>query len=48
MTFPFNHKTVFVLDHGHAFATEADKVEFDFHKARAGGPNYIPSAPISK
>ncbi len=57
MSYPCNHKTVFVLDRSPAFARPCAQIEFDFHRSRAGGgglggappaPGYIPSAPVTK
>ncbi len=55
MTYPISHKTVFVMDRGPAFSMPCVQVEFDFHRARAGGAGgamaahgYIPSAPVTK
>uniref|UniRef100_A0A023F199 Protein asunder n=1 Tax=Triatoma infestans TaxID=30076 RepID=A0A023F199_TRIIF len=44
---PFNHKTVFLLDHTPFFRTSCESiVEFDLTKTR--GPGFIPLAPIHK
>ena len=45
MTFPVNHKTVFVLDHGVDFSSVCEEFEFDFHKGKSGAP---PMPPLSK
>lgn len=44
---PFNHKTVFLLDHTPYFRTSCESiVEFDLSKIR--GTGFIPLAPIHK
>ena len=52
MTFPVNHKTVLILDHGPNFSLPCDQIDFDFHKSRVAGgaaaAGYIPSAPVMK
>lgn len=35
MAFPFNHKTVFVLDHSPSFHVPCEKIEFDLQKSRS-------------
>ncbi len=48
MSFPINHKTIFVLDQGQSFKLPCAQVDFDFHKSRIAVGTYIPPAPVVK
>jgi len=48
MSFPYSHKTVFVLDHSSHFSAPCQQVEYDVGRRGGLGSGCIPLAPISK